>query len=139
MALEQATADKHWSHPWHAWYGHILHNNNRISRKMYLLLSDNIHQTGQKRSWSPTAGGRHLSSFISACAHTLRHWNVPVRVSWHQQSAPRHPAKKGIGIKRLVFFSECTQGADFRVPILVKSVLLCQVVWFSLYCTLWEV
>lgn len=40
--------------------GHILQNNNRISRKMYLLLSDNIHQTGQTRSWSPAAGGRHL-------------------------------------------------------------------------------
>lgn len=83
---------------------------------MYLLLSDNIHQTGQTRSWSPAAGGRHLSSFISACTHTaaLKH-SGPRQLADHQRSAPRHPAKKGMGIKRLVFFNECAQGAYRRV------------------------
>lgn len=96
---------------------------------MYLFLSDNIHQTGQTRSWSPAAGGRHLSSFISACTHTaaLQRFG-PRQVADHQRLAPRQPAKKGMGIRRLVFFSECGQGADRRVPILVKSMLLCRVV-----------
>lgn len=96
---------------------------------MYLLLSDNIHQIGQTRSWSPAAGGRHLSSFISACTHTAAlQRSGPRQLADHQRSAPRQPAKKRMGIKRLGFLSECAQGADCRVPILVKSVLLCRVV-----------
>lgn len=101
MALGQATADNHWSHPWHAWYGHILQNNDRISRKcicfwviIFIILGR--HALGQQLL---VAG---ISAVLYQRAHTLRHCNVPVHVSW-QTTSDWRPGKKKDGYKKTGF------------------------------------